>query len=193
LLESLYKMRKILTRDSTFETRLKGACVGLTLCLAALAQQACTQDEPKKAMAGPEAAPVEKQGENGEGENVVSGRVVRSRTNAITEAVEKVSDAICGINVTQIRERRRSLYYDDPFFRYFFPDRIPRQAVKSFGSGFLVSEDGFILTNEHVVHNAAEIVVVLPDGSTHDAEVVGEDYITESLTLNISPTRSKLN
>ncbi len=136
-------------------------------------------------MAGLEAAPVEKQGENGGGKNVVSGSVARSRTNAITEAVEKVSDAICGINVTQIRERRRSLYYDDPFFRYFFPDRIPRQAVKSFGSGFLVSEDGFILTNEHVVHNAAEIVVVLPDGSTHDAKVVGEDYITDIAVLRI--------
>lgn len=111
--------------------------------------------------------------------------ISNSRRNAITRAVEGVSNAVCGINVTQIRESRRSLYYDDPFFRFFFPELIPRQAVKSLGSGFLISPDGFILTNEHVVHNAAEIVVVLPDGTTENAEIVGMDYITDIALIKI--------
>ncbi len=112
-------------------------------------------------------------------------QITDSRQNAITRAVERASKAVCGISVTQIREARRGVYYDDPFFRFFFPDRMPRQAVKSLGSGFIVSPDGFIVTNEHVVHNAAEIVVVLPDGSTTEATLVGADYITDIALLKI--------
>ena len=116
---------------------------------------------------------------------VVNDQVSNSRRTAITRAVEGVSDAVCGINVTQIRQARRSNYYDDPFLRFFFPERIPRQAIKSLGSGFLISSDGFILTNEHVVNNASEILVVLSDGSTHNAEVVGSDYITDIALIKI--------
>ncbi|MFQ5602549.1 MAG: S1C family serine protease [bacterium] len=115
----------------------------------------------------------------------VDDQISNSRHNAITRAVEKVSDAVCGINVTQIREYYRSPVYDDPFFRLLFPNRVPRQAVKSLGSGFLISKDGYILTNEHVVHNAVEIVVVLSDGSTHNADLVGTDYITDIALIKI--------
>lgn len=117
--------------------------------------------------------------------NQRNDEISNSRHNAITNAVQKVSAAVCGINVTQIRESRFSPFYDDPFFRYFFQDRIPREAVKSLGSGFLVSQDGFILTNEHVVHNAAEILVVLSDGSTKEAKVIGTDYITDLALIKI--------
>ncbi len=116
---------------------------------------------------------------------LVNDQISNSRRTAITRAVEKVSDAVCGINVTQIRQARRSNYYDDPFLRFFFPERIPRQAIKSLGSGFLISAEGFILTNEHVVSNASEIVVVLSDGSTHNAEVVGSDFITDIALIKI--------
>ncbi|MFQ5648836.1 MAG: S1C family serine protease [bacterium] len=111
--------------------------------------------------------------------------ISNSRRTAITNAVEKVSQTVCGINVTQIREARRGVYFDDPFFRFFFPERIPRQAVKSLGSGFLISPDGFILTNEHVVHNATEIVVSLSDGTTANAEMIGSDYITDIALIRI--------
>lgn len=116
----------------------------------------------------------------------LNDQLYHTRQNAITRAVQSVSAAVCGINVTQIRESRLSPFYDDPFFRYFFQDRIPRQAVKSLGSGFLISPDGFILTNEHVVHNATEILVVLSDGTTKEAEVVGMDYITDIALIKIS-------
>ncbi len=112
--------------------------------------------------------------------------IVTSRHNAITRAVEKVSDAVCGINVTQIRESRRGSYYDDPFFRYFLPDLIPREATKSLGSGFLISSDGYVLTNEHVVHNAAEIVVSLSDGSNESAEIIGTDFVTDLALIKIN-------
>lgn len=122
---------------------------------------------------------------------VVNDQVSNSRRTAITRAVERVSDAVCGINVTQMRQARRSNYYDDPFLRFFFPERIPRQAIKSLGSGFLISSDGFILTNEHVINNASEIVVVLSDGSTHNAEIVGSDYITDIALIKIEGNNYK--
>ena len=110
--------------------------------------------------------------------------ISNSRQNAITRAVAKVSDAVVGINVTQIRESRRG-YANDPFFRFFFPERVPLRAVKSLGSGFLMSSDGLIVTNEHVVHNASEIVVALSDGSTANATLVGMDYITDVALIKI--------
>ncbi|MFQ5824850.1 MAG: S1C family serine protease [bacterium] len=115
----------------------------------------------------------------------INDEISNSRRTAITKAVELVSDAVCGINVTQIREYVRTPFYDDPFLRFFFPERRFRQAVKSLGSGFLISPDGFILTNEHVVHNASEILVTLSDGSTNQAELVGLDYITDVALLKI--------
>ena len=121
----------------------------------------------------------------------VNDQVSNSRRTAITRAVERVSDAVCGINVTQMRQARRSNHYDDPFLRFFFPERIPRQAIKSLGSGFLISSEGFILTNEHVINNASEIVVVLSDGSTHNAEIVGSDYITDIALIKIEGNNYK--
>ncbi|MFQ5707139.1 MAG: S1C family serine protease [bacterium] len=108
-----------------------------------------------------------------------------SRETAITRAVRKASGAVCGINVTQMQELYPAPFYDDPFYRLFFSDRRYREPVKSLGSGFLISPNGFILTNEHVVDNATEIVVTLTDGSTKNAKVVGMDYITDIALLKI--------
>ncbi|MCH8019062.1 trypsin-like peptidase domain-containing protein [candidate division KSB1 bacterium] len=144
---------------------------------------ACQSNEKQTAMT--ELAAMTPQPVSQQSGQLVNDQISNSRRTAITRAVEKVSDAVCGINVTQIRQARRSNYYDDPFLRFFFPERIPRQAIKSLGSGFLISSEGFILTNEHVVSNASEIVVVLSDGSTHNAEVVGSDFITDIALIKI--------
>jgi serine protease Do len=119
--------------------------------------------------------------------NSVNNGVAASRHNAITSAVAMVSNAVCGINVIQIREFVRTpfTFYDDPFFRHLLPAEPYYQRVKSLGSGFLISSDGYILTNEHVVHQAIEIVVTLPDGSQHNAAVVGMDFITDIALLKI--------
>lgn len=110
--------------------------------------------------------------------------VARSRQSAITRAVAKVSPAVVGINVTQIREVTPwNPFFEDPFFRPFLPRY--QQLVKSLGSGFIISRDGYIVTNEHVVHNAAEVVVTLPGGERHPAKIVGADYVTDLALLKI--------
>lgn len=110
--------------------------------------------------------------------------ISNSRQNAITRAVARVSSAVVGINVTQIRRPRRGSYFDDPFFQYLYPE-LARQVVKSLGSGFLIDPNGYILTNEHVVHEAAEIVVSLSDGSSKNAKVIGTDYVTDLALIKI--------
>ncbi|MFN3345897.1 MAG: S1C family serine protease [Chloroherpetonaceae bacterium] len=116
--------------------------------------------------------------------------VSNSRHNAITKAVAIASPAVVGINVTEIREFQ---YYDpfaDPFFDYFFGGRrrqSPKvqQEIKSLGSGFLISPDGYIVSNSHVIGNASKVVVTLTDGTKHDAKIIGTDDLTDIALLKI--------
>ncbi|HEX9653285.1 MAG TPA: trypsin-like peptidase domain-containing protein [bacterium] len=145
----------------------------------------CSEEKPpetqSQAAVGLNAQPAANQERNG------TDSVSSSRRNAITNAVALVSDAVCGINVTQIREFVRTpfTFYDDPFFRYLLPAEPYYQRVKSLGSGFLVSSDGYILTNEHVIHQATEILVTLSDGTQQSATLVGMDLITDIALLKI--------
>ncbi|HLP27152.1 MAG TPA: trypsin-like peptidase domain-containing protein, partial [Candidatus Didemnitutus sp.] len=116
-----------------------------------------------------------------------------SRRNAITRAVRKSSPAIVGINVTETRTQYYrdpwDDYFGDPFFRNFYGDR-PRTykrnyEVRSLGSGFLISADGYILTNDHVAGNASKIVVTMTDGTKHDARIIGTDPVSDVAVLKI--------
>ncbi|RMG66127.1 MAG: 2-alkenal reductase, partial [Calditrichaeota bacterium] len=112
-----------------------------------------------------------------------------SRQNAITRAVARVSPAVVGITVLQVRRYvQRSPFGDDPLFQFLFPelrDRVIEQPVESLGSGFLITADGYLLTNEHVVENAEKVVVTMTDGSKHNATVVGTDRVTDIALLKI--------
>ncbi len=75
----------------------------------------------------------------------------------------------------------------DPFFRRFFGDRAPRpEQQSSLGSGVIVSPDGYILTNNHVIEAADEIEVVLADGRKAPAQVVGTDPETDLAVIRIA-------
>ena len=93
-----------------------------------------------------------------------------SRETAITRAIEKVGPSVACINVQQ---NVSAFSNQDPFFRYFFPPEI--YPMKSSGSGVVISPDGYVLTNTHVVENASKITVTLSGGDEYDAEVVGID------------------
>jgi len=116
----------------------------------------------------------------------VSGEIEVSRRNAITRAVEEVSPTVVGINVISMREyRARHPFADDPFLRQFFPDQIYRQKVENLGSGFIISPDGYVLTNEHVVQKASQIIVTTTSGEKYDAKAVGFDYDSDVALLKI--------
>lgn len=121
----------------------------------------------------------------------LNNEITRSRRNIITETVAKSSPAVVGINVTEIRQVRDPFFtpfFNDPFFRQFFGERSYSQKVKSLGSGFLISKDGYILTNDHVAGNASEIVVTLTNGKHYNAKVVGSDPVSDICLLKIEDT-----
>lgn len=114
--------------------------------------------------------------------------ISNQRRNAITRAVEMASPAVVGINVTEIREFRdpwSQFFGDDPFFRQFFGDRTYRQEVRGLGSGFIISPDGYILTNDHVAGNAKKITVTLTSGERYEAELIGTDLMSDISLLKI--------
>ena len=116
----------------------------------------------------------------------IADDLTEQRCNAITRAIEKAAPAVVGISVTQVREYvSRSPFWDDPFFRDLFPPRILRQQVKNLGSGFLISPDGYIVTNEHVVHGATEILVTMMGGDEYKAVMVGSDPYSDVALLKI--------
>jgi serine protease Do len=118
--------------------------------------------------------------------SIVSDGLHLQRANSITNAVGQVSGAVVGINVIQVKRYvSRSPFSRDPFFRNFFPDRIIEKPIENLGSGFIVSADGFLITNEHVIHDATQVVVTLPDSREYEAELVGADYAADVALLKI--------
>lgn len=107
------------------------------------------------------------------------------RRDAVVDVVERVSPAVVFVGTKHIVESRfRSR---DPFFDEFFGDAFGprRREVESLGSGVLVSTDGTVITNNHVIRGASEVHVVLADGRKLDAEVVGADPDNDIAVLKI--------
>lgn len=114
--------------------------------------------------------------------------ITNSRRNILTETVKKVSPAIVGINVIEIREYKDPFFsfFDDPFFQRYFGNRgTYNREVKGLGSGYIISPDGYIVTNDHVAGNATKITVTLTDERTFDAEIVGTDNASDVCLLKI--------
>jgi Do/DeqQ family serine protease len=97
------------------------------------------------------------------------------------------------MNISSLRVERQTAapFAVDPLFRYFFgdPDEVPgygNRVSQSLGSGVIVSTDGYVLTNNHVVGDAsAEVSIVLPDKRELKAKIVGEDAMTDIALLKI--------
>ncbi len=117
--------------------------------------------------------------------------IYESRQNAITRAVARVSPAVVGITVKQVRRyvQRSPFNSNDPVWKYMFPelfkDRVYEQKIQSLGSGFLISPDGYLLTNDHVVGQGGDIIVTLSGGEQHKAKVVGNDQTSDICLLKI--------
>ncbi len=122
--------------------------------------------------------------------------VTASRETAITRAVQEISPAVVGINVTAVQEQQSPFAMNDPFFRQFFGNNplfnqffgSQKIEVQSLGSGFIISPDGYIVTNEHVVQNATRIIVTMTDGSKRSARIIGHDNQADIALLKIDGT-----
>ncbi len=120
-------------------------------------------------------------------EGDIQGGIDRSRKTAIVLAAQKVGPAVVSISVTATRVVRASPWFPfrDQFFRDFFGERQYIEEVSSLGSGVIVSPYGYVVTNEHVVRNASEIKVTLPDGREYDAEIVESEQEYDVAILRI--------
>ncbi len=114
-------------------------------------------------------------------------------SEALSEVAEAVEPSVVNISTTKTVTMRRSPFEDffnDPFFRRFFGDEFRRFGPRKFrssalGSGVIVSEDGYILTNNHVVKDADEIKVVLYDKREFKGKVIGTDPKTDLSVIKI--------
>jgi len=117
----------------------------------------------------------------------ITEQINAGRRNAITRSVAQASPAVVGINVTEVREYQ---YVDpfsqfDPFWRFFDAPQTYKQVVKGLGSGFIISPDGYILTNDHVAGNAKEITVTLTNKEKYKGKLVGTDHVSDISLLKI--------
>lgn len=123
----------------------------------------------------------------GDGSEADQDALSASRENAITTAVNSIDESVVGI----LTMHRHDATFDSPqsLLEYFlFPELSPRQN-SSIGSGFIVSEQGHVVTNEHVIGSSPEsIEVLMADGRRYQAEIIGADEYTDLALLRIMET-----
>ncbi len=115
---------------------------------------------------------------------------------SLSGLVEKQKHSVVNISTTSV-VKRGPVFPDfgegdafEEFFKRFFPNDQEREfRKKGLGSGFVVSKNGFIVTNNHVISRAEDIQVVLYDGSRYTAEIVGQDIKTDLAVLKIKPEK----
>ncbi|MWV16510.1 trypsin-like serine protease [Pseudomonas sp. L-22-4S-12] len=103
------------------------------------------------------------------------------------EAVGLAAPAVVNLYTTKVVSRSAAPMFDDPVFRRFFGDNLPKQRrmESSLGSAVIMSAEGYLLTNNHVVAGADQIVVALKDGRETLARVIGSDPETDLAVLKI--------
>jgi len=109
--------------------------------------------------------------------------------------VKRTMPAVVNISsskVVKAREQQTPGMFDDPFFRQFFGGRAPQfqqpreRRSQSLGSGVIVSPDGYILTNNHVVEGATEVKVAFSDKREFPAKIIGTDPLTDVAVIKIN-------
>jgi len=109
-------------------------------------------------------------------------------SDGIAKIAEEVGPAV--VNIDTVRMVRTGYsFFDDPIFRHFFGDEFREYTrtipQKGTGSGFIISPEGYILTNQHVVYKADKIKVTLSDGREFEGEVVGEDIDADMAIIKV--------
>ncbi len=116
----------------------------------------------------------------------VAAADVESRRTPVVRAIERVAPAT--VNITSTQEIRRGVnpfFRSDPFFDEFFGRFLDRRPVQSLGTGLIISPEGHVLTNQHVLAGATQIHVVLSDGREFEGELIGADPETDLAVVQI--------
>ncbi|WP_373479713.1 HhoA/HhoB/HtrA family serine endopeptidase [Geminocystis sp.] len=128
-----------------------------------------------------------------ERESLASGKLSTlaedGNSNFISKVVREVGPAVVRINAQRTVTNQNSPAFNDPFFRQFFGNQIPQtpqeEIQQGTGSGFIISDDGKILTNAHVVEGATQVTVNLKDGRVLDGKVLGVDSLTDLAVIQV--------
>ncbi len=115
-------------------------------------------------------------------------------SESISATVKRLTPSVVNISTTNVTKASpfTSPYQDEyfrKFFEKFFSDQMPEREFrnKGLGSGFIISSDGYIITNDHVVRKAEEIEVILEGGKKYTAKIIGTDPVTDLALLKIDP------
>lgn len=108
--------------------------------------------------------------------------------NFVTQVVQKVGPAVVRIDSSRTIKTQLPDEFNDPIFQRFFGSQMPEQqnrVERGTGSGFIISADGRILTNAHVVDGADTVTVTLKDGRSFKGKVLGKDELTDVAVVKI--------
>jgi S1-C subfamily serine protease len=108
--------------------------------------------------------------------------------NFVIGVVQQVGPAVVRIDAARTVKTQLPEEFNDPFFRRFFGSQMPipqKRVERGTGSGFIMSADGRILTNAHVVNGADTVKVTLKDGRTFQGKVLGKDELTDVAVVKI--------
>jgi serine protease Do len=111
----------------------------------------------------------------------------------LTAVAQRAIGSVTNISSTQVVRTPNSPFANDPFFRFFFDNRddafgYRESRAQSLGSGVVVSPDGYVLTNNHVVAQGVDVSVTMPDKRELRAKVVGVDEATDIAVLKVDAT-----
>ena len=123
----------------------------------------------------------------------------QTRPDSFADLADRLLPAVVNISTSQVVENRRGgqdfrFPPGSPFEEFFREfrerqgdgqDQAPRRRSQALGSGFFISADGFVVTNNHVIEEADEISVIMQDGSEFDAELIGRDEKTDLAVLKV--------
>jgi serine protease Do len=123
----------------------------------------------------------------------------RSAPDSFADLAERLSPSVVNISTTTIIEDKSRQMPSFPpgspfedFFKQFDNPGGKKRKAQSLGSGFIIDETGYIITNNHVIDNAEKIMVILYDDTSFEAKVVGKDPKTDVALLKIDPKKTKL-
>ncbi len=131
-------------------------------------------------------------------ENHVQQGALRELQQAFSDVIQQARPAVVYLQVTKSSSHKGSYknkIYNNPVLRQFFGDSITEKEELSnqatfsqnvFGSGFFIDNNGYIVTNSHIIRDAEEITVILPDRTQHKAKIIGSDKEMDVAVLKIN-------